>query len=286
MDQLAADEVYHLAASAFDALAADYDQRFEHGNRLGRLLRARSLLSLDESLPAGLILDIGCGAGREAAWLAGRGRQVVGIDISPAMIEAAKTRAQRMKVGERLRFFMLPAGRVADIAALTGHSRFDGAYSTFGALNCEPDLAGFVGGIADLLPAGAPLHLMVMNRWYAWECLWFLTHQQPAIARRRWAGWVDAEVAAGQNCSVRYYSFQELRSLLSPHFEVEQVRAFTALLPPPYLAEIGERHPQVLRVLAVLDRLLADRRPLSLLGDHLEITCRRRSNGRTAIDYA
>lgn len=45
--------------------------------------------------PGGRLLDIGCGAGREALGFARIGFRVVGIDIAPAMIEAARANADR-----------------------------------------------------------------------------------------------------------------------------------------------------------------------------------------------
>ena len=45
--------------------------------------------------PGSRILDIGCGAGREALGLARLGYRVVGIDVAPRMIEAARANAER-----------------------------------------------------------------------------------------------------------------------------------------------------------------------------------------------
>jgi len=46
-------------------------------------------------------LDIGCGAGRNAVPLAAQGWQVLGLDLSWAMLVAAATRARNESVGER-----------------------------------------------------------------------------------------------------------------------------------------------------------------------------------------
>lgn len=46
----------------------------------------------------GKILDVGCGAGREAIALAKKGFDVVGIDLVPAMIKKAKLLAKKYKV--------------------------------------------------------------------------------------------------------------------------------------------------------------------------------------------
>jgi SAM-dependent methyltransferase len=48
--------------------------------------------------PPGPVADLGCGPGAHALALARRGYDVVGIDGSPRMVEAARTRAARHKV--------------------------------------------------------------------------------------------------------------------------------------------------------------------------------------------
>lgn len=54
------------------------------------------------------ILDIGCGAGRNAVPLAEMGCRVVGTDLSEPMIEAARLRAQGSPAADRLTFLCEP----------------------------------------------------------------------------------------------------------------------------------------------------------------------------------
>lgn len=48
---------------------------------------------------AGTVLDVGCGAGLEAVWLARRGFRVIGVDSSPGALERARERSAEAGVG-------------------------------------------------------------------------------------------------------------------------------------------------------------------------------------------
>ena len=65
------------------------------------------------------VLDVGCGVGRWSRLLAGRGARVLGVDLSPTMIDQARRRADSDGVAERCRF------AVADLSRLDLEERFD-----------------------------------------------------------------------------------------------------------------------------------------------------------------
>ncbi|MCQ9163317.1 MULTISPECIES: bifunctional 2-polyprenyl-6-hydroxyphenol methylase/3-demethylubiquinol 3-O-methyltransferase UbiG [unclassified Arthrobacter] len=50
------------------------------------------------ALPAGTALDVGCGEGADAVWLAGRGWQVTGVDISSVALERAAGHAAGLEL--------------------------------------------------------------------------------------------------------------------------------------------------------------------------------------------
>jgi SAM-dependent methyltransferase len=72
------------------------------------------LIEMIESggLAAGPTLEIGCGTGTNAVYLAERGFEVVGVDISPLAVEQARARAQGRCRFETLDFLNeAPPGR-------------------------------------------------------------------------------------------------------------------------------------------------------------------------------
>lgn len=81
------DEEHGLtAATVFDALGADYERAFgesaAHHASLSRLL--------DRLAPHSRVLDVGSGTGRPTARaLVGAGHRVLGVDVSPVMVELA-----------------------------------------------------------------------------------------------------------------------------------------------------------------------------------------------------
>ncbi len=71
---------------------ARYDARFEALAARGVDVHGEADL-LSSLVPDGALLDAGCGTGRVAIELARRGREVVGTDLDPAMLEAARAKA-------------------------------------------------------------------------------------------------------------------------------------------------------------------------------------------------
>ncbi len=107
----------------FDTTAERYDRRYDESNAAGRLLRHRLEVAVELlGDPRGDVLDVGMGTGRLCAVLDQRGWQVSGVDLSPAMVAAARRRlpelAERLVEGP---IAHLPfAGESFDAVAATG----------------------------------------------------------------------------------------------------------------------------------------------------------------------
>lgn len=77
----------------WDALAASFDDESDHGLRDAEVRRAwAARLASWLPAPPGDVLDLGCGTGSLSLLAAEQGHRVTGVDLSPAMVELARTK--------------------------------------------------------------------------------------------------------------------------------------------------------------------------------------------------
>lgn len=76
--------------------------RGRHGAWSGRANAV--LVDIAGPLPTGTALDLGCAEGGDAIWLAARGWQVTGVDVSATALERASRHARDAGVADRVTF--------------------------------------------------------------------------------------------------------------------------------------------------------------------------------------
>jgi SAM-dependent methyltransferase len=111
--------------------------------------------------PSGTVLDVGSGTGHLAVRLAqtAPGLAVVGVDLSPAMVERAARHAARAGLSERVRFEVGDAGSLP-----LPESSFDVVVST-GSLHHWPDPARGLGEIHRVLKPGGEAWIYDLAHW-------------------------------------------------------------------------------------------------------------------------
>ena len=270
--------VHHLSSS-FDQVAPFYDDLYSaKANAVMAWLRRENLALMQEVFPpGGYVLDIGCGTGEEAVALARAGYRVLATDVSPRMVALTMRRARAAGVAHRVQGVALAA---SDLVALHRPRHFDGAYASFGSLNCEPNLPAVAEALARLLKPGAVVVCSVMARWCPFEVVWFALHGRGQEATRRWSrGWHDARVAVGNGeaveVPVRYLSLGDVAHAFAPHFSVTRALAFPLLLPPPYLDDLFRRFPRFWRWVEKVERAVREVWPWNRLGDHILLVLKR-----------
>lgn len=274
----------------FDAAAADYDVAFTQ-TQLARWLRAAVQAQLAAAFrPGDHVLELGCGTGEDALWLARRGVRVTASDVSQAMLDLAQRKASTAGLAHLIDFaaidlaapaFATPALRAdasVDNSQLPiDNLQFTGAFSNFGPLNCLPDRRPVAEALAQWLRPGGLVILVLMGPACPWEISWYLLHGQPGTALRRFKGGVEAHVAeGGATVRVWYPSPRTLAAEFAPHFAVLDLLGIGSLLPPSYLGHLVERWPTAFGMLARAERWLARTWPWTWLNDHYLMVLERR----------
>ncbi|MDI5966593.1 class I SAM-dependent methyltransferase [Streptantibioticus silvisoli] len=82
--------------------AAFWDARYRESERIWSGAPNAELVREAEGLPPGRALDLGCGEGDDAIWLAAHGWRVTGVDISAVALERAARHAADAGVADRV----------------------------------------------------------------------------------------------------------------------------------------------------------------------------------------
>lgn len=256
--------------AGFDAVAGRYDEETER-NPVVVWARRESQRLLLGRFPAGnLLLELGCGTGVEAVALARRGLRLVATDPSEAMLARAAVRVRGACLLGSIQLRHLGAAQVASLLAEFGSAGFDGAYSGFGPLNCEPDLGRTAAALHTLIRPGGRLVVSLINRFHPFEAAWYAAHGDFRRASRRWGGYAEGTVSPNlpHRVPTRYYTPRAFARRMAPFFRLVDCRALLLLLPPPYLAHLVGHHPHLATRAARIERRIADWPVLRGLGDH------------------
>ncbi|SHN43519.1 Thioredoxin reductase [Cryptosporangium aurantiacum] len=87
-----------------DDLAATWDARYAESDRIWSGDPNTALVTEAGDLPPGRALDLGCGEGGDAVWLARRGWTVTAVDISRVALERAAQHAADAGIADRIDF--------------------------------------------------------------------------------------------------------------------------------------------------------------------------------------
>jgi ubiquinone/menaquinone biosynthesis C-methylase UbiE len=257
----------------FDAVATRYDETFTSSG-IGRAQRAVVWSEMAKVFrPGDRTLEIGCGTGVDACFLAERGVRVVACDISSQMIAVATRRVQENSLQQLVQPLVL---RAEDIATLLTEELFEGAFSNFGVLNCVEDLRRLARDLAKLLKPGASALLCWMGPHCLWEMLWYLGQgKRDKAFRRLHEDGVTAKIGDGSLVRVHYPSVSSLARAFTPEFRLKSVKGIGIAVPPSYLEPWARRHPRWLQLCERADVCMGRCPGVRALADHVLVRLER-----------
>jgi ubiquinone/menaquinone biosynthesis C-methylase UbiE len=253
------------AALVFDQMAKEYDDVFTN-SMIGRAQRDAVWSVLTGVFENGdHVLELNCGTGEDALFLARNGISVTACDASEQMIQIASGRLRKEAPGAPIQFNFLPTEHLRDLKPIT---KFDGAFSNFSGLNCVADLTQTIEDLATFLSPGAPFLVCLSTRFCLWEMLWFALHGNFRKAFRRCFGHATAKV--GQfSVDVYYPTIRKLQMQFSPSFVLRSCTGVGVTVPPSYVEAWIRNHPKLLNMLRTIDKAISSYPGFRVLGDHV-----------------
>ena len=255
--------------ATFDIIAEKYDASFSE-SLTGKEQRNQSrkhlwrFLSGKKNLQ---VLEINCGTGEDAFWLASLGHTVTATDQSAEMIRMAENKSRDHLQNNFPRFIQCS---FEELANTFPEKQYDLIFSNFAGLNCvEPGkLADLKTGIQSLLKENGRLAVVLFGKYTVWETFYYLLKADFRKAFRRWSHKEKSVLLAGDVYQpVYYYSPSRFTKLLRP-MKRELKKPVGVAVPPSYLEQAMQKRTGLFRFLTNLDRRLCRFSVMSSIADH------------------
>ncbi|MBZ0292685.1 MAG: class I SAM-dependent methyltransferase [Anaerolineae bacterium] len=252
---------------AFDSAAPTYDADFTQ-SPIARYLRERVHLQLGQHFRAGdRVLELGCGTGEDALWLAAQGIHVLATDASETMLDITRAKvASYLQVQvEKLDLTVLPDPRTVS----RDGRLLDGVLSNFGPLNVLDDWQPLAAWLARCVKPGGVVAFGVMGPLCLWEIGWHGLHGDWKTALRRLRGHaVFQPPGVSEPLAIFYPPIGRLKADFAPHFRCKHVASLGLFLPPSDVYGVIERRPRLLWGLTDLEERFGRSALLARFADH------------------
>ncbi len=262
--------------TSFDAAAFSYDNDFTL-SEIGKMQR-KSVYDFLESKIISTnklsILEINCGTGEDAVWLANKGNSVMATDASAKMIDVARQKISSSNKSN-LQF------QQADFSSLKekfSNKKFDLIFSNFGGLNCvdADELKNLLQDFTGLLNPGGKLVMVIMGRKCLWEILYFILKGQFKKAFRRSSKKaVSAHLGNGVFQNTWYFSPSEISGMVDKQLKLIGLKPIGFFVPPSYLEKFFSNKMFFLRFLFRLEKIFSNFSIFADYADHYFISFKR-----------
>ncbi len=257
--------------ASFDNYAIAYDAHFVNSNigRAQRNLVHNYLTCLFNKNKT--VLEVNCGTGEDAVFLARHFKKLVCADISSEMIKVCESKTKELENVSTL---------VAPIQKLTINIKdmYDVLFSNFGGLNClsPNELRDFGKDSVTLLNKNADVVFVIMGRKCLWEKFLFWWQKDKVRANRRLGIGGAATEISGAKFMTYYFSPTEIKQFFQSEYSVEACLPIGFFIPPSYLEDYFKNKRIMFSILVGLEKMVMGLGFLSNYADHYLIHLKRK----------
>lgn len=251
----------------FDKIAENYDETFTFspiGKAQRQLVRHYLQRHVQNSRKLN-ILELNCGTGEDALWLAKLGHRVFATDISQKMIEIArKKKSQNDKLD--IKFGILDLKEIENYGF---KEKFDLVFSNFGGLNCldQKQLISLGTKLNKITASEGKFISVIMSNNCLFESLYYtLRGKWNEVFRRKKNH--SVLLSKGVYQSTYYYTPQKYFSFYSTQFHKRSLKPIGLFLPPSYLNKFFFKNKTVLKILLYLDQKIFTNQFFAGFADH------------------
>ena len=226
------------------------------------------------------VLELNCGTGEDAVWLAQQACSVVATDVSMNILAVAENKVKQFNLSDKIVLEKLDLKQVQENNFT---EKFDLVFSNFGGFNCLSieELTKLNVWIKNRLVVRGEAILVIMPEDTLFEKLFALKHWDfKRIKERKSKAGMLVNVN-GVAVQTYFYNWQKIAEVFS-NFEVIQV--FPLGLMPSYLNEFATRNKRFWAFVQYWENWLSRRKKMPNWGDHFILHLRAKHNDAEASD--
>ena len=251
--------------ATFDNHAQSYDSDFTD-SPIAQYLRNRIHMRLLSHFQADAhILELGCGTGEDALFLAENGIRVTATDVSENMLQITRTKTNNhpLITTAQLDLSTLPTPQQM--------TRYDGVFSNFGPLNCIDNWKPLAQWLSERVKPNGIIGFGIMSPYCLWEIGWHGLHLNIKTTFRRFR-----KNTTFDDIKISYPTIKRITQDFLPHFERTHVEGLGLFLPPSDVYGVIEKRPKLLKSLTRLEDRFSPYSKLAMFADHYWIEFRRK----------
>ena len=262
-----------LAAAAFSRQAGKFDELYS-SDTIIKYKRARVRNHLSNLIfPGQFILELNCGTGDDAIWLARQNCNVHATDISSGMQKVLK---------QKIKDYGLEKLITSEICSFTALENlqdpgpYDLIFSNFAGLNCTGDLNKVLASFTGLLKPGGIVTLVILPKFCLWEFLLIFKGKLRTATRRLFSRHGTVARVEKTNFKCWYYNPSYVIKHLKKDFNILSIDGLCTIVPPSYIENFAEKFPRLFSMLCKKEIAWKNKWPWKYIGDYYIISLRKK----------